>query len=65
MKIKYVKRNNKKYEVMDFTDLGVCVKAPFQFADGTVRIIELWWNYEYLDPPYNKAFNLTKAEGRV
>lgn len=63
MKTNYIKRNGEKYEVVDFTDKDVCVKAPFQFADGTIRIIEMWWNYDVLDPPYNKAIHRTKTEG--
>jgi len=63
MKLEYVKRNNKKYKVITYTDKEICVEASFQFADGTKKILKLWWNRIYLDPPYNKSLNLTSAEG--
>ncbi len=44
-----VRRGGETYEVIDETDLSVCVEMPFPFADGTTKLLKLWWDKKDLD----------------
>jgi hypothetical protein len=54
MEAKYVRekieRGGKEFEVIDETDTDYAVEAPFDYADGTTKLLKLWWDKKYCTP---------------
>ena len=46
--MKFIKRDNIRYQVYEETQNEVCVLCDFKFADG-IKTLKLWWDKKYLD----------------